>query len=458
MKEIKLDYTLSQLHTYLEDNPRGIVSAAFGNGKTTLLKQYMEAYGDESEFLVLHPVNYSCGSNEDVFEYIKRDILFQLANKGLLSDIDLDAIDATVFSWENLRELIGFFISLAPGGERLAKLWDKFQPWLDKAMETKSKYEDEKHTFDKYNSLFTSQRGGIFEHDAYTVLIEKTLEIIHSRNITEGAEVAKNKSVLIVEDMDRIDPAHLFRILNVLGAHLDQDEEQKNKFGFKNILLVLDYDVTEHIFHHFYGEKSDYVGYMTKFLTHNIFRFSIEEAARNELTSVLATRCLVDQQIIRALPVYGLEPNIVTLGSVIDRLCVRQVAHILDDLDSQIYLKNIQCGPYVIDPVAPITIVLSVLVRLNQPVNYGGLCDFINRFPWGVTLYQQYLLHEDIFTCGAPFMIDGHVIVSTAVKNSDETSTAKIENSYSSGGVERDVSRQLNRCFGLAKGRVKGII
>lgn len=244
MKEIKLDYTLSQLHTYLEDNPRGIVSATFGNGKTTLLKQYMEAYGDESEFLVLHPVNYSCGSNEDVFEYIKRDILFQLANKGLLSDIDLDAIDATVFSWENLRELIGFFISLAPGGERLAKLWDKFQPWLDKAMETKSKYEDEKHTFDKYNSLFTSQRGGIFEHDAYTVLIEKTLEIIHSRNITEGAEVAKNKSVLIVEDMDRIDPAHLFRILNVLGAHLDQDEEQKNKFGFKNILLVLDYDVT----------------------------------------------------------------------------------------------------------------------------------------------------------------------------------------------------------------------
>lgn len=29
------------------------------------------------------------------------------------------------------------------------------------------------------------------------------------------------KSVLIIEDLDRIDPAHLFRIMNVLSSQVD---------------------------------------------------------------------------------------------------------------------------------------------------------------------------------------------------------------------------------------------
>ena len=53
--------------------------------------------------------------------------------------------------------------------------------------------------------------------------------------------------------MDRIDPGHLFRILNVLGAHIDTNKDE-NKFGFENIVVVLDYITTEHIFHHFYGQ------------------------------------------------------------------------------------------------------------------------------------------------------------------------------------------------------------
>ena len=94
------------------------------------------------------------------------------------------------------------------------------------------------------------------------------------------------KTVLIIEDLDRLDPQHLFRILNVLSAHIDDTSEPdkvSNKFGFDNIVLVMDYETTEHIFHHFYGEKANYSGYMSKFLARAPFRYSIKELARNQL-------------------------------------------------------------------------------------------------------------------------------------------------------------------------------
>ena len=58
------------------------------------------------------------------------------------------------------------------------------------------------------------------------------------------------KVVLIVEDLDRIDPAHLFRILNIFSAHIDYCYKNAvipdrsivgNKFGFDNIVLVCDF-------------------------------------------------------------------------------------------------------------------------------------------------------------------------------------------------------------------------
>lgn len=43
------------------------------------------------------------------------------------------------------------------------------------------------------------------------------------------------KSVLIIEDLDRIDPAHLFRIMNVLSSQVDNPYYSHvphgNKFG-----------------------------------------------------------------------------------------------------------------------------------------------------------------------------------------------------------------------------------
>lgn len=66
--------------------------------------------------------------------------------------------------------------------------------------------------------------------------------------------------MLVVEDLDRIDPAHLFRILNVFSAHIDycykygnkaEDSIAGNKFGLDNIVLVCDFSNIRKLFRHF---------------------------------------------------------------------------------------------------------------------------------------------------------------------------------------------------------------
>lgn len=55
------------------------------------------------------------------------------------------------------------------------------------------------------------------------------------------------KSVLIIEDLDRIDPTHLFRIMNVLSSQVDNpyysEVPNSNKFGFDKIILGMDYEI-----------------------------------------------------------------------------------------------------------------------------------------------------------------------------------------------------------------------
>ena len=457
MKQIELNKEIENFHSHLQQNPRTILSSSFGNGKSTFLNQYMNKYLDESEFIVLHPVNYSCATNEDIFEYIKRDILMQLAQENLLSDIDLNAIESTLFTWDNLNDLIGFLISLAPGGDHLQKLWDRFLPWINKGLETKDEYNKQATTYKNYSSIFKNQRGGIYEHDVYTELIENTLSTIRDRQQAEDGS-HKNKAILIIEDMDRIDPAHLFRILNVLGAHLDIDIENENnngnKFGFDNIILVMDYYTTKHIFHHFYGENANYNGYIQKFISHNVYYFNITNAARNELLNTLSSECKMDKKIIKALPIYeNNNGGQITLGNIINQLSVRDIAHILDNLNEQILQDNFDCNGFLIKSKAPITVLLAVIVRLNVPVNYMILSYFIIQNSFGGYIFQQYLLCIERQPLRMP---NGECYAVVPKKTEAGTYTVDIirkEDIYLS--LKRQTTDSiLRKCFDLAMTRV----
>lgn len=151
------------------------------------------------------------------------------------------------------------------------------------------------------------------------------------------------KKVLIVEDLDRLDPAHLFRIMNVLSSQIDnpyyEDCHNKNKFGFDKIILVMDYDITRHLFHHFYGMNANYDGYMNKFMNSTPFCFSITEAAQMQ----------VRERIKQLIGVYELskitghnrynpyDETVVSLDKCISSMSVRQCKDFLDvDIDNYI--------------------------------------------------------------------------------------------------------------------------
>lgn len=274
LDKIDISGNLNNFAQYLEKTDRIILSAKFGDGKTYLLNELRkdEAMQDKYEFFTIYPVNYSVAKNEDVFEYIKRDIIVQLHERKLLENIDLNALFGSIFTLADLTSVVPFLLSLIPLGELCNEGYNKF-------LEIKKKYDEKKHTVDKYLSQFANTAGCIHEEDGYTKLIKKAIKWISQDHSLNGKVKKAKKPVLIIEDLDRLDPKHLFRILNVVSAHIDDSKQPDivgNKFGFNNIVLVMDYDVTKHIFHHFYGAQACYEGYMSKFLSREPFRYSIK--------------------------------------------------------------------------------------------------------------------------------------------------------------------------------------
>ena len=271
---------------YLDSTDRIILSARFGDGKTHLLNALRnnETANKEYEFFTIYPVNFSVAPNEDVFEYIKRDIIVQLNNQGLLNNIDLEAIFGSFIDFEDIASVVSFILSLVPGGVVYNKFFNQF-------CKIKKRYKQKKHTADKYLSTFTKQKGSIYEEDGYTKLIREAIKWMGEDHYTGGHKWKGKKPVLIIEDLDRLDPKHLFRILNVISAHMEDShtpDKVGNKFGFHNIVLVMDYDVTKHIFHHFYGSGACYEGYMSKFLSREPFRYSIQQEMVKEIEEKLA--------------------------------------------------------------------------------------------------------------------------------------------------------------------------
>ena len=271
---------------YLDSTDRIILSARFGDGKTHLLNALRNdvTANKEYEFFTIYPVNYSVAPNEDVFEYIKRDIIVQLNERGLLNNIDLEAILDSLINFEDVVSIVSFILSFIPGGTLYDKIFDRF-------CKIKERYEQKKHTADKYLSTFAKQKGSIYEEDGYTTLIRETIKWMGEDHEMNGPAWKGKKPVLIIEDLDRLDPKHLFRILNVISAHMEDrhtPDKVGNKFGFHSIVLVMDYDVTKHIFHHFYGDGACYEGYMSKFLSREPFRYSIQQEMVKEIEEKLA--------------------------------------------------------------------------------------------------------------------------------------------------------------------------
>lgn len=335
MEAINIDRNIQDFKQVFEAESRIIFSAKFGDGKSYFLKKFIESYPKEDNdyyFITLHPVNYVVEDNKDVIEYIKRDILFQLIKDDKIYDYKdgIDKIFDSVCNIESLDKLADFLSSILPV-PGLADGYKKVKKLLKSVTTICEKYKGQSdlNVVDDYLNGFYGKNGSISECDAFTCLIQKTLE----------HQMAK--SVLIIEDLDRIDPAHLFRIMNVLSSQVDNPYysgcTNENKFGFDKIILVMDYDMAKHIFHHFYGEAANYDGYMNKFLTSLPFRFSISEEAHRQVEDKMLAICKTEEALKMHQQLSDGVKDRISVPIAIKQMSVRRCKEFLDiDIDASL--------------------------------------------------------------------------------------------------------------------------
>lgn len=304
--ELEIPKKQFQIHLEIPKNQRIIFSGAFGTGKTYFLDKFFKNH-EKYEAIHIYPVNYSVTSNEDIFELIKYDVLFKLLEKGLnFDEVKIDKGTFLPFFLENhSNKLIPHLLSKIPevGGslEKLAKgflaLHGKFQKEFRQINETDN---DKVLT---YLKKFTEQPSSIHEEDFFTQLICGLVEQLKKLEPL-GSEVEKNakketekkEAVLIIDDLDRIDPEHIFRIMNVLAAHVDINKDQ-NKFDFDKIILVCDIENIRKIFSNRYGVDVDFSGYIDKFYSRSVFHYDLSGEMIKKIDQVFHNISVSDGKI-----------------------------------------------------------------------------------------------------------------------------------------------------------------
>lgn len=373
MEPIDISNNINDFKQVFESESRIIFSARFGDGKSYFLNEFMKSYDEKKNdyyFITLHPVNYVVEENRDVIEYIKRDILFQLIKDNRIYDFKegYDKIFDAVCNVESLFKLADFVASIIP--VKGLKEGYKALKGLVSTIDEKRKEQDVLHVVDDYLNGFYGKSGSISECDAFTYLIQKSLEQMMA------------KSVLIIEDLDRIDPAHLFRIMNVLSSQVDNpyysEVSNGNKFGFDKIILVMDYEIAKHLFHHFYGKEANYEGYMNKFLNTLPFKFSISDEAQKQVENKLVqTFGITDILNIRgALYPHKFESDTFYLLVAIKGLSVRRCKEFIDD-NIETHIKSNWVNDKIKIPTNIDFVKLLYCIRFFTRLSLGGIFEML---------------------------------------------------------------------------------
>lgn len=289
-------------HLNIPGNDRIVFSAKFGDGKTTFLNHFFKDNSEEFEAIHLYPVHYSIATNEDIFELIKYDIFFRLLANGNLNfeKIKESFIDCIKdYAKENRNEMIKLFtpaLRVIPRiGSAIEGVTDKLIDHGDALLKKYSqKAADEKDSIVEYLDEYNYRTGSLYEENYYTKLISALVCRLKESEVsinTDDPDNSKNlskikKVILIIDDLDRIDPGHIFRILNIFAAHQDT-VKTGNKFDFDKVLVVCDINNIRSIFHHKYGSDTDFNGYIDKFYSSDVFNYSMKQLLLNYTNELL---------------------------------------------------------------------------------------------------------------------------------------------------------------------------
>jgi hypothetical protein len=278
-------------HKFLDDpsNSKIVFSGRYGAGKTTFLNTF---FGNPSvlgiaehgyELFRISPVNYSIASNSDIIEAIKYDVITELLQKPHIEILTSDILSYQLLSEKDTLTVFETVLAaLAAKGIALDKIWEKLKQ-LKTVLDERKQALDEGDTFTTFLNRLEDQVG-IFQHDLVTKFLEHVLKRL---------KAAGKVPVLLIDDFDRLDPDHIFRILNVFSAHFDEElfarREAENKFEFSKVILVCDIGNIRSLFHVRYGQEADFTGYMDKFYNRIVFEFNVYQEVKQFFRSLLYT-------------------------------------------------------------------------------------------------------------------------------------------------------------------------
>ena len=320
MEDIKIpiDKQLDEFGNHILANPRTFLSSKFGDGKSYFLDEFKKRNAEHFVFITLYPVNYQVANNEDIFNLIKRDVLFQLIVQGFFEDSNIQISDELALWGFIQNKYKSFLLELLPYMVSVA-LPAEYVPVVTAALKRKEVFKSIKKQFDDYKRqlaekddiltkfLDVAESNPVYEEDLVTSLIKQAIQKFKEKSQQADKE---KRVVLIVEDLDRLDPAHLFRILNIFSAHIDycyklmnkpNETLVGNKFGFDNVVFVADFSNIRKIFKHFYGEQTDFNGYIGKFLSSAPYNYSIREIRKNFIYDYLERKITCPRKLIEAM-------------------------------------------------------------------------------------------------------------------------------------------------------------
>lgn len=262
-----------QEHLEIEYNNRILFSWEYWVWKTYFLNEFFNSKKEEYEVFHLFPINYQISSNNDIIKFLKYDILVELFKKDKEKDLKLfETTELTSFLDYSILTYL-FFID-KENALKSIKTWIEFIPELGRPIN---------ETIWIFEKLFWFKKQ-IESWGKW--IVDNFLKEIKDKKITENdliSELIKNKinelkwnkkSILVLDDLDRIDPEHIFRLLNIFWAHYDNENNNlPNKFWFDKIILVCDYENIKSIFHHKYWYKADFNWYIDKFFSIEKFNF-----------------------------------------------------------------------------------------------------------------------------------------------------------------------------------------
>lgn len=298
-------------HISSKENQRILFSAPFGSGKTYFLKEYFKSVKGETNAFWLSPVKYVVSPNEDIFEYIKYDLASQLLDYQVIQEDlpkDIGVLESSYkYIVNNPKDIFKLlFSALENAPSELAGIPDPLTKTVNKAGKFGKEVIDTLNKYQEYTKKLKSQsdstnkvlndyldksieiKGSVFEDDLVSQMIRVGLSKVRAQH---------QQNVLIVDDLDRLDPEHIFRILNILSVHQDFANGQ-NKFGFDKIIVVCDIDNIDKIYKHKYGEYVDFDGYIEKFYSTSIFTFTNQQAVALYCQSEINVELSQDAKII----------------------------------------------------------------------------------------------------------------------------------------------------------------